>query len=895
MEGHGSSLVLKARIAFHSAAAKAERVIMDFKSDRDSDTQLNDLETQHGDETVRHENESKLLNELKRIKWRPPHLGIKQDWQDKINNIRKGRKEVGVIDKVGDINMATIPFYDENLCIVNVKNDLDAKTSESISSVEAVTAATDHSIPPSFILKQLAIAVEAGRNTNSMKDFVASSAVSSPTRDRAGLSLSAVKALVLREKDRLTSEFSSNEKVMYLINSLFDPEGGFLRRKIKSGLEETSISSFPRDIHGAPPQSLTVKLAEAVGSFKTLREMALFWCRVVAELRKLWSEEKHLPGVPQDDIPDLKSCLLYQQFQVINCCISRKSRHILATESLDSMLMEANSNTSESANYTDKTPACPLLYARLNTGELVLRLGADCPSGDQMLLETGEPAYSPFMQEGPLLTEDLIKETEEFVLRTGSVGAGCSQLLSDMQAFKAANPGCILEDFVRWYSPPDWTENEESTEDSNFFNGGESLSTKGQLSLRMQKEGNLWREFWETSKPVPAVKQAPLFDEDLAVEGILDAFEDIQPSVLFGQLFVSLLGLGFAIAEPMLSGNVDFSRLFNDWKEYIVATCQSNRFNEKVDELVQIYEMVETMMLNPKEALKMMKHTEESTMITAEPKHRFQKLSHIFGGKDKLLRPDRNDEVNDEEKSIQQSISSFFDSKSSLFSKKPTKPVNLFPAGKSPSIESDWTVIYETVDTMVLSPKEALKMTKHTEESTMITGEPKHRFQKLSHIFGGKDKLLRPVWKDEVNDEEKPIRQSFSSFFDSKSSLFSKKPINLHPAEKRCYDRVPKIYETVETILLNPKEALKMTKHTEESTMITDEPKHRFQRLSHIFGGKEKLLRPVWKDEVNYEEKPIRQSFSSFFDSKSSLFSKKPINLYPAGKPPSIESDWTVV
>lgn len=28
--------------------------------------------------------------------------------------------------------------------------------------------------------------------------------------------------------------------------------------------------------------------------------------------------------------------------------------------------------------------------------------------------------------------------------------------------------------------------------------------------------GNLWRELWETAKPVPAFKQAPLFDEDLA-------------------------------------------------------------------------------------------------------------------------------------------------------------------------------------------------------------------------------------------------------------------------------------------------------------------------------------------------------------------------------------------
>lgn len=29
-------------------------------------------------------------------------------------------------------------------------------------------------------------------------------------------------------------------------------------------------------------------------------------------------------------------------------------------------------------------------------------------------------------------------------------------LLSDMASFKAANPGSVLEDFVRWHSPKDW-------------------------------------------------------------------------------------------------------------------------------------------------------------------------------------------------------------------------------------------------------------------------------------------------------------------------------------------------------------------------------------------------------------------------------------------------------
>ncbi|XP_058782263.1 uncharacterized protein LOC131656604 [Vicia villosa] len=621
-------------------------------------------------------------------------------------------------DKVGDasITARAIPIHDEKMSILHMKNDLDAKALEGFPSVEGLTAAAERPIPPSSVLKQLAIAVKAGRKANSMKDFIASSGGSLPSMERGGLSLSAVKALVLREKDdKLSSEFCSREKVLDLINSLFNPEGEFLRRKINSNPNEIDLS-FIRDIHGAPPESLVVKLAEVIGNFKTLREMEFFWCSVVAETRKHWYEEKHLPGVPLDDIPDLKSCLLYQQIQVINCCISRKRRHIIANESLDSMMMKANLNTLESTNFCDGTSASRLLYARLSTGELVLRLGAHCPFGNVTLLETGEPAYSPITQEVPLLTEDLIKETEEFVLRTGSLGAGCSQLLSDMQAFKAANPGCILEDFVRWYSPPDWIENEANSDDSysSDDSSSESLSIRGQLSQRMRKEGNLWHELWITSKPVPAVKQTPLFEEDLAVEGILDAFEDIPPVELFGQLFVSLLGLGFTIAEPLLYRNVVFSKLFNDCKDYVVTTCESIRFSEKVDELVQVYETVERMLMNPEEALKLMKHSEESTVNTdSETKARFKKF--ISSGKEKLsrslrkdqinneekatpqssssfLRSFRKDQINNEEKGTPQSFSSFFDSKSSLFSKKSTKGGKLSFDPAPPSFEDDLIV-----------------------------------------------------------------------------------------------------------------------------------------------------------------------------------------------------------
>lgn len=47
---------------------------------------------------------------------------------------------------------------------------------------------------------------------------------------------------------------------------------------------------------------------------------------------------------------------------------------------------------------------------------------------------------------------------------------------------------------MRWYSPPDWTENEAKTEDSyssddSSSSSSELMSTRGQLSQRMRKEG----------------------------------------------------------------------------------------------------------------------------------------------------------------------------------------------------------------------------------------------------------------------------------------------------------------------------------------------------------------------------------------------------------------------
>lgn len=699
------SFVSKARTAIHSAAAKAEQVFTDIKSDFISDREGPDSDKISPKESIkesgeksspRNDSESKNKNEGKQqhMRWRPGKIGTKLDWQDRFKNTIRlgGKREPDNNNKAENSTMA-LPFYDENLYLLNMKNEEEAKGSHVSSIVERLNATNPDTIPPISALKQLAVAVDSGKKFKSVKDILASSGASSPIMERASLSLAAVKSLMLRDKeDKLTSEFGNDEKLESLIKSLFDAEGNFLSRNMSLVLEPPLL---PRDIHGAPPEGFLTKLSEVIGSFTTLRKMALFWCKIVTEIRRLWSEELYIPGIPLDEIPDLNSCRLYQQLQVVNSCVSRKKWRTLATQSIESVMRHAGSCSEESADLQGTVTSHHILYARISTGELVLRLGADRPADNLTMLETGEPVYSPITQEGPLLTEDLIKETEEFVLRTGSVGAGCSQLLSDMQAFKAANPGCILEDFVRWHSPPDWTEGEPSDEAQEYVDQVDSSSTRGQLSSRMQKEGNLWRELWETAKPVPAVKQAPLFDVDLAVEGILNDLEDIPPVELFEQLFISLLGLGFVMAEAKLSCNNDLLKIFLECKDYVVVTCQGKIWSDKMDDLCQVYETVETMLLNPEEVLKAARQMEETNTV-GEPRRRLKMLGLSFGSKERNSRNPSKDEKNSEENSSRQPFSTFFDGKSSLFLKKPPRPESVSFGDKAAyqdENENDWTIV----------------------------------------------------------------------------------------------------------------------------------------------------------------------------------------------------------
>lgn len=91
--------------------------------------------------------------------------------------------------------------------------------------------------------------------------------------------------------------------------------------------------------------------------------------------------------------------------------------------------------------------------------------------GKMMLIDSDEPLYIPVTQDPVPKTEDELEDDAEMLLNVSDSELRAqlmsASLLSDMESFKAANPKAKLDDFIRWYSPRDWIE--EDTDERDPF------------------------------------------------------------------------------------------------------------------------------------------------------------------------------------------------------------------------------------------------------------------------------------------------------------------------------------------------------------------------------------------------------------------------------------------
>ena len=114
--------------------------------------------------------------------------------------------------------------------------------------------------------------------------------------------------------------------------------------------------------------------------------------------------------------------------------------------------------------------------------------------------------------------------------------------------FQAANPECVLEDFVRWYSPRDWVEiGEEVVLDADT--NEEKTVKKYGLSTRMNITGNVWIETWNNANPVPVRRQKRLFDDTKEAENVNIIFATAKNGITMYITYFKHFTKGFQLAQ----------------------------------------------------------------------------------------------------------------------------------------------------------------------------------------------------------------------------------------------------------------------------------------------------------------------------------------------------------
>uniref|UniRef100_F6XUI4 Rab3 GTPase-activating protein catalytic subunit n=1 Tax=Ciona intestinalis TaxID=7719 RepID=F6XUI4_CIOIN len=331
----------------------------------------------------------------------------------------------------------------------------------------------------------------------------------------------------------------------------------FLFRSLE---KEPSKSAYDlsHQLKAAPLQSFTHKFATCAMVVNLchggIHGIAHLWHVIVTELRTLWDAGKLIPGIGMN-VPDLRTCLLHQKFQMLNCCVNHKTiREQKRKSAKDMEQIEENvekSDENESQNLKNESKNVETRFtmsASDDSDDEFYECESDVdleevedveekslineapsekfpPEGRlkqcgslHLLLNISSPLYIPITQDHAPLTEDQLEEQANLFSKLGDTKEGSkvrarmqsASLLSDMQSFKAANPGCCLGDFVRWYSPRDFEE--------------------GKLSQRMKIPGNLWETTWEQANPIPAHRQKRLFDDTKEAEKVLHFLANLKPA-----------------------------------------------------------------------------------------------------------------------------------------------------------------------------------------------------------------------------------------------------------------------------------------------------------------------------------------------------------------------------
>lgn len=258
--------------------------------------------------------------------------------------------------------------------------------------------------------------------------------------------------------------------------------------------------------------------------------LAQLWHRFIMSIKFRLDSGILIPGIIPGFPDSVRTCLLHQKLQMLNCCIERKKAREGAANKFQNVeeFKDFETEESEEEEFFECTSEAPTndnnttAKSQIKTKHLLWNKPAGRLSKHPTLrlLQTGDPLYLPVTQEPVPKTEDQLEEDERIMIQLGTdkyasemrTRMMSASLLSDMESFKAANPGAILEDFIRWCSPRDWIEDAGTNEWDQ---------QNGHLSPRMLIPDNAWSTTWASAQPVPAHRQKRLFDDTREAEKVL--------------------------------------------------------------------------------------------------------------------------------------------------------------------------------------------------------------------------------------------------------------------------------------------------------------------------------------------------------------------------------------
>ncbi|KAL3838238.1 hypothetical protein ACJIZ3_022829 [Penstemon smallii] len=358
-----------------------------------------------------------------------------------------------------------------------------------------------------------------------------------------------IKALEMSLEAQFVEDFVSVEKSdsENLKSSAVIPPPTVLDRVLKDLFHEVTEVQLDfslgehkssRAIKGAPLESLFAQFCLHALWFGNcnIRAIAVLWIEFVREVRWCWEESQPLPRVPSCGTIDLSTCLIYQKLHMLAICIDKKRQQNNGHD-FDRNDDSATARVQEDLQIPNNSSA----FRGVSIDDRKCSAGV---AGSMMLLKSQRILYAPITQDPPPMTEDMHEERLQAAEALGDSFSFSAQLekdilASDMSAFKAANPGAVFEDFIRWHSPKDW-ENDDSL-DVEVSQGTEregkvEWPPRGKLSERMSDNGNSWRKIWNEALPLPISEQKPLLDPNREGEKVLHYLETLRPRQLLEQM-----------------------------------------------------------------------------------------------------------------------------------------------------------------------------------------------------------------------------------------------------------------------------------------------------------------------------------------------------------------------